>query len=89
LCDWRCGCGLGRTNFPRSAIAGVFMLRENNQTRHGRQTLVRRINRNLERDFISRPRFDARMTDNGVALRQREKIDGLVIRNLLAADFQS
>src|SRR5262249_21365927 len=33
LCDCRRNNGLDRANFPRRAIAPVFVLRENNQTR--------------------------------------------------------
>src|ERR1041384_8259222 len=61
---------------------------KNDKTCHGRQLLLRRLNRNPKDDFIFVPRLDSWMADNGGLLRQRKKIDCRIICQRLARDLK-
>ena len=64
-------------------------MRKNDKACHGRQVLLRRLNRNAKDDSIFVPRFDSWMTNNGALLRQWEKIDCRITCQGFARDFKA
>src|SRR5947208_16825079 len=64
-------------------------MRKNDKACHGRQALLRRLNRNAKDDFIVVSRFDSWMANYGALLRQRKKIDCRIICQGFARDFKA
>src|SRR5207244_12958620 len=75
-------------NLPTLSTIDVITFRKYNQTRHRGNVFVRRFNRNSKINFVRFARFDAGMSNNGVALWQRKKIEGRIIRYILACDLE-